>query len=547
MTRARALRVAIIAVLVLRVGLSAGDARADDAEAKKIFTTRCMACHTFGKGVKVGPDLKGVNERRKRDWLVKFVRGSSAVIASGDPIATELFTQFKGQRMPDWVDLSEETVNGILDWLGKNGPDQQDPDVKLAELATESEIDAGRQLFHGGKPIASGAAPCANCHSITDNGKTSGGTLSRDLTRIFAVYQDVQMTLFLKKPCSLRYPEATNRKFLAPEESYALKSYLRDTAIKSQPADAGMPAKPTVAKTTEGGGSGAAPAAASGDKPPGRRATWEIPVRTVSPGIGKSVQDIPGELLFASFPYAALIILLVGLAIRYAVGRRNPEAMAAQAKSAWRALTDSRLWQIGLAVTIILHIVSLVAPNAVLGWDRSSGRLYLLEGVGMLLGIVALVGWVQVMIRHVNRAVASGSLTEITDCIFLSVLCMAVVSGLLTAFVYRWGSAWGEQTLAPYMSSLAGGKPLTALVQQMPFLVRLHVFTWFIVIALVPFTSVSNLIIPAVDRVLTALSKPVGAAGAAGRRTAKKLSPAHLIWPEEDAVDPSAKDSDNAH
>ena len=30
------------------------------------FTTRCTACHTFGKGVKVGPDLKGVTERRQR-------------------------------------------------------------------------------------------------------------------------------------------------------------------------------------------------------------------------------------------------------------------------------------------------------------------------------------------------------------------------------------------------------------------------------------------------------------------------------------------------
>src|SRR5882757_6261139 len=141
MIRARALRVAIIAVLVLRVGLNAGDAKADAVEAKKIFTTRCMACHTFGKGVKIGPDLKGVNERRQRAWLLKFVRGSAAVIASGDPIATELFTQFKGQRMPDWVDLSEDQVNSILDWLGINGPDQEEPDARLAELATPGEID----------------------------------------------------------------------------------------------------------------------------------------------------------------------------------------------------------------------------------------------------------------------------------------------------------------------------------------------------------------------------------------------------------------------
>src|ERR1041384_1804779 len=100
MTRARVLRVAVVAVLVVRVGLFAGKASADTAEAKRIFTQRCMACHTFGKGVKVGPDLKGVNERRQRAWLLKFVRSSSSIIDSGDPIAADLFQQFK-VRMPD--------------------------------------------------------------------------------------------------------------------------------------------------------------------------------------------------------------------------------------------------------------------------------------------------------------------------------------------------------------------------------------------------------------------------------------------------------------
>src|ERR1044071_5296386 len=93
---ARTLRLALVVAIVARIVLCAEGASADTAEAKKIFTTRCMACHTFGKGVKVGPDLKGVNERRQRDWLLKFVRTSSAVIASGDSTATGLLAQFNG-------------------------------------------------------------------------------------------------------------------------------------------------------------------------------------------------------------------------------------------------------------------------------------------------------------------------------------------------------------------------------------------------------------------------------------------------------------------
>jgi cytochrome c2 len=46
-------------------------------EAAATFNGRCTACHTYGKGIKVGPDLKGVTERRKRDWLLKFIHASS--------------------------------------------------------------------------------------------------------------------------------------------------------------------------------------------------------------------------------------------------------------------------------------------------------------------------------------------------------------------------------------------------------------------------------------------------------------------------------------
>ena len=85
--------------LVVCVGRSAF--ASDAAEAKKIFNQRCTACHTFGRGVKVGPDLKGVNERRARPWLLRFIRSSQSLIKEGDAVASGLFDQFRRQRMPD--------------------------------------------------------------------------------------------------------------------------------------------------------------------------------------------------------------------------------------------------------------------------------------------------------------------------------------------------------------------------------------------------------------------------------------------------------------
>jgi nitrate reductase gamma subunit len=545
MTRARVLRVAVVAVLIVRVGLFAGQASADTAEAKRIFTQRCMACHTFGKGVKIGPDLKGVNERRQRAWLLQFVRSSSTVIASGDPIAADLFQQFKQLRMPDWADLSEAQVSSILDWLGINGPDQQEADTRAAELATVAEIDTGRQLFHGGRNLVNGGSACGSCHSIRDGNSTSGGTLAPDLTNTYSAYQDGAMTLFLKHPCFLRFPESASAVFLSPEESFAIKAYLRQAALTDQGDSAGRSTagKPVDAPTQ---GSGSAVAGTTAAKPAPGKVAWSPRQGPKPPGIGRGTR-LEGDLLFLAFPYAAVLVLLAGLGIRHALARRNLETMRTATSTAWELFSGPAAWRAGILVTVALHLLGLLVPRTILGWNGVPVRLYLLEGTGFLFGVVALAGWVQIMWRHLGRTTASAraSLSEIADCVFLSVLCMSIVSGLVSAVLYRWGSSWGAETLAPYLTSLLRGAPATGLVEEMPFLVRLHVFSWFVVIALVPFTSASMILVSAGDRVLLVVTRPINLATRAGRRMAARLSPARWLWPEEDALD-LAGDGDNA-
>lgn len=547
---ARAAR-AVIA-MVLGALLATGRASADPGEAKKIFTTRCMACHTFGKGVKVGPDLKGVTERRQRPWLLAFIRSSQTVIASGDRVAAGLFEQFKQQRMPDWSDLSEAQITSILDWLAINGPDQQEADARLAESATAAELATGRDLFHGARPFASGGIACASCHSIREeDGSRRGGTLAGDLTNIYSQYQDGAMTQFLRHPCFQRFPESTRTAFLAPTESFALKAYMRQTALHDRavpisPASPPMVAKPiddpttpaptpTVVATTTGASQLVvwAPGAASPSSPAAR------------------ATELPNELLFLIFPYAALLVFVIGLGIRHALARRQPDQLAPAAADAWRLFRGSLAWRIALAATVVAHLAVLVIPGSVLAWNREPLRLYLLEGTGFVLGVIALGGIAQIMWRHVGRGLGASNpsapieglarLPEVADYALLSLCCVAIVSGLASAVLYRWGSSWAIGTLVPYLGSLARGAPASELVEQMPFLVRLHVFTWFAMLALVPFTSVALILVAAGDRVLLAVARPISALGGVGRRALARLSPARWLWPEEDAIVPAAQ------
>lgn len=203
------------------------------AEAAATFNKRCTACHTFGKGIKVGPDLKGVTERRKRDWLVKFIHASSTVIKSGDTTAVSLFSEFKNQRMPDWTDLSEKQINDILDFIAIGGPDIKPLDERSAELALPSELELGRQLFSGERRLKYGFQPCSSCHSV--QGTRLGGSLGPDLTQTYFKFQDRALTEFLRHPCFQWETAGSGTHYLTPKEVFALKAFLRQAASRQSP------------------------------------------------------------------------------------------------------------------------------------------------------------------------------------------------------------------------------------------------------------------------------------------------------------------------
>jgi mono/diheme cytochrome c family protein len=249
------LRLACLLLLIVMVSGLSQFARADDddsetggvkfsQEAAATFNKRCTACHTFGKGIKVGPDLKGVNERRKPDWLLKFIHASSSVIKSGDPTATKLFIEFKQQRMPDWTDLSDQQIKDILNYVAIGGPDIKPADEKNAEGATAAEVQKGRQLFNGQAPLKYGAQACVTCHTV--QGEGMGGSLGPNLTDTYFKYQDRALAEFLRRPCFQGDASTLGTHYLTAKESFALKAFLRQAALR-QTAQTASGNTPTTA------------------------------------------------------------------------------------------------------------------------------------------------------------------------------------------------------------------------------------------------------------------------------------------------------------
>jgi len=76
----------------------------------------CAPCHTIGVGDKVGPDLRGVTERRDRAWLARYLRNPPAMLAMNDPVARELAARFDPVRMPN-LRLSEQDADDLISFL----------------------------------------------------------------------------------------------------------------------------------------------------------------------------------------------------------------------------------------------------------------------------------------------------------------------------------------------------------------------------------------------------------------------------------------------
>src|SRR5690606_4395539 len=64
------------------------------AAGKQLFDTNCKTCHRVDTRL-IGPPLAGVYDRAPSiQWIKDFIHNSSAVIASGDEYAVNLFNEY---------------------------------------------------------------------------------------------------------------------------------------------------------------------------------------------------------------------------------------------------------------------------------------------------------------------------------------------------------------------------------------------------------------------------------------------------------------------
>jgi len=106
-------------------------------EGKQLFEQNCASCHFETKDM-TGPALVGARERwiknSNEENFYKFIKNSSAVIASGDKYANQLFNKWRTVQTPQA--LTNEQIDEIFVWVEWVGSENKGDTLSATSSAT---------------------------------------------------------------------------------------------------------------------------------------------------------------------------------------------------------------------------------------------------------------------------------------------------------------------------------------------------------------------------------------------------------------------------
>jgi mono/diheme cytochrome c family protein len=125
---------------------------ASGLDGKKIFKANCAACHSVGANVVVGPGLQGVNDKRSKEWLHKWIKNSGEFIASGDADAKAIFEEFKKVVMPAQP-VNDEEIDAVLAYIANPGTNEVKVDAGTEAGSEVVEEDNSLMMYIFGAVI----------------------------------------------------------------------------------------------------------------------------------------------------------------------------------------------------------------------------------------------------------------------------------------------------------------------------------------------------------------------------------------------------------
>ncbi len=198
-------------------------------------------------------------------------------------------------------------------------------------------------------------------------------------------------------------------------------------------------------------------------------------------------------LFFVILPYIALVLATVVTVYRGIYRPFSISALSSQLLERRQLFWGSISFHWGITIVLTGHLVALFIPQGIVLWNAQPLRLYLLELTGIALGIWATAGLLILIWRRVTVGRVRVVSTPM-DYAVLALLLISLVTGVITATAYRWGSYWFTGIFTPYLWGILTFRPSAAAIAPLPFIIKLHVFNFFLLAVAFAFSRLVHII-----------------------------------------------------
>jgi nitrate reductase gamma subunit len=199
-------------------------------------------------------------------------------------------------------------------------------------------------------------------------------------------------------------------------------------------------------------------------------------------------------LLFAAFPYTALVVFFIMTIQRYRQRKFTYSTLSSQFLENQLHFWGSVPFHYGILAVLFGHLTAFLIPKSVLLWNAAPLRLFVLEATGLAFAVLALVGLVNTVIRRFSITKARRT-SNAGDWILYGILLVQVGTGISIAVLHGWGSSWYSASIVPWLRSLFTFQPEVAYVAGLPLLVKIHAISAFVLIGVFPFTRLVHILV----------------------------------------------------
>ncbi len=155
-------KLAVVFLFVFSVSLFAQEG--DATNGKKLFKANCAACHKL-KGKSIGPELRGISEKREKEWLHAWIKDNNALRKSGDKLAIQVYEEYNKLPMTAYPQFTEQDIDDILAYTDDK-PVKKEEKTTAVAAKVDPRVAQGKKIFK---------ANCASCHKM--KGKLIGPEL----------------------------------------------------------------------------------------------------------------------------------------------------------------------------------------------------------------------------------------------------------------------------------------------------------------------------------------------------------------------------------